>query len=220
LALYRPEGSNSNRLIGLNFDQILDEIRDANTDLLSQVTEALEASQKKLEEEINSKFGAENLRNFLEQIKKLQKELQTARLNDGRPFTDAAKKIKTFFEEYENKLKSLDRSLTNKLSSYMLSLEEKEKAVDQGNPQIEDGSEDLEYKEEASNQPIELPGITLQWFVESFDVNELDLESLRNYFTDAAIRNALKSHLQMHGPNLLRGVKYTRQVSQPLIKKI
>ena len=97
MAFYRSRSSNSN-LFSLNYDQILETINDANSNLLSRVNDVLETSQIKLDQEIISNELAESLKDFLKKLRQLQKDLSSARLSDGRPFTDATKKIKIFFQ--------------------------------------------------------------------------------------------------------------------------
>ena len=236
MAFYRSRSSNSN-LFSLNYDQILETINDANSNLLSQVNDVLETSQIKLDQEIISNELAESLKDFLKKLRQLQKDLSSARLSDGRPFTDATKKIKNFFSKYERDLKDMDQRLSTKLSSYSRTLLEKaERAVKEeeqkketeakelvlgetleGSPiLVKNPSENQEIIEEVTRQTIELPNVTLDWVIESFDENELDFEILRKHFTETAILNALKSHLRIHGPNVLRGVNYTRVVSKKL----
>ena len=41
----------------------------------------------------------------------------------------------------------------------------------------------------------------------------LDLEALRPFLTDAALRTAAKAHLKAHGPHLLRGAAYVEVAS-------
>ena len=66
--------------------------------------------------------------------------------------------------------------------------------------------------EEAQDQveTIVVEDINHKWAVESFNRDLLDLETLRVFFTDHAIKNALTAHLREYGPDVINGVNYKK----------
>ncbi|MBV13050.1 MAG: hypothetical protein CMC52_03030 [Flavobacteriaceae bacterium] len=51
--------------------------------------------------------------------------------------------------------------------------------------------------------------ILIKKILDEVNAEEVDLESLRKYFTDYQLKMAAKKHLQANGPNL-EGVQYTK----------
>ena len=78
----------------------------------------------------------------------------------------------------------------------------------------------IDFDEYADNQQSEIINLSLQskknlnltWKVHDFDINDINLNELKSFFSDHAIFMALKKHLKDHGPNKLAGVKYKQSI--------
>ena len=65
----------------------------------------------------------------------------------------------------------------------------------------------------AQTLPVLGPNVQLAWEIESIDSTTLDLEKLRNFFTEAELRNACRRRLREYGPEQITGVVY-REVAK------
>ena len=58
-----------------------------------------------------------------------------------------------------------------------------------------------------------VPGVALKWEVAGVDRATVDLEKLRPYLTEYALRLAAKAHLDENGPNAVQGVTYAQTLA-------
>ena len=65
---------------------------------------------------------------------------------------------------------------------------------------------DFKLKDETEAETV--INVPLAWQVKGYNISNLPLEELREYFSDHSVRMALKKHLDNNGPNLLEGVEY------------
>ena len=81
--------------------------------------------------------------------------------------------------------------------------------INNGAPIISAATQNNEIVQD-QREIIVVENINHKWAVESFNRDVLDLDTLKVYFTDHAIKNALNAHLREHGPNVLNGVNYKK----------
>lgn len=220
-------------LFSIDFAAIEKLLEDANQPLLSNAEELITKAQA-YPDRISSNAEAEELKFFLKKLRSQNKDVASARLSDGRPFSDASKVVKKWFGKTEDRLKAADKRISRVLSSYVSALQAQVTQAEQRNEQMQrhkqdvtipiaqtrDGKQIIEATPSISNntdekldQP-EVPNIALVWQVKSYDINELDLEKLKNYFTDHAIKTAINSYIRQNGPNQLSGVDCEQTVAK------
>lgn len=230
----------SSNLFHIDLEVVEKYLADANEPLLNKAEKVLEEVGE-FPDELTSFKDAERLRIFIKTLRSQMYEISNARLSDGRPFTDAAGFVKEWFGKTEDKLKAADKRLSEILASYVAAEQLKvtevrkrnaEKQTSQNNPLDNDTSvvgvsesgmpiamvniprskEDIIGIEEVP----EVPDVELIWKVKNFDRDILDLDQLRPFFTDYAIRLAINSFIKENGPDQLDGVIYEQVISKKI----
>ena len=107
---------NSN-LFSIDFDAIDKVLEEANQDLITK-NDILINDSEKFHNEIKTNEDANSLKSFIQRLRIQIKETSKARLSDGRPFSEAEKRVKSWFNKSEDKLKKIDKTLSNSLASY------------------------------------------------------------------------------------------------------
>ena len=187
--------SRDSNLFTINLDDIRNRLAEANAELTKR-TEALLTTFEGFPDHLQTQGDLELARRLADDLVSQHKEVRQARLSDGRSFQDAGKAVKEFFGPYEKSLQQAVTSLVEKLTKATL------EPPSQAKPRV-DGVEE--------HATVDAPPlIDVAWAVESIDRDTVDLEALRRYFTDNSILAACKKHLTDHGPNEVRGVKYTK----------
>lgn len=231
----RGKQQNSN-LFAIDFEAIEAVLEDANRPLIAKAEDILNQAGN-FSEDINDNTEADTLAKFLRDLRSQQKELSRARLSDGRPFTDAAGVVKEWFGKVEDRLKAADSRLAEKLSVYTASVAAKADAVRRRNEELERlANQQTEQKigEAVTGEPIvtvkvspsepvqerelepDVPEVQMVWQAKAFDLETVDIEKLRHYFTDYAIRLAINSHIKENGPHQIGGVVYEQVVAKKL----
>jgi hypothetical protein len=136
------------------------------------------------------------------------KEAKDARLSDGRPFSDASKIVKDFFQRVEGPLQATRDELQERITQAALSR--------QGHSSTKEGEPTPVVKSRSGTAAISIAGteavqLTLQWEVVEFNRDRLDLEALRPFLTDSALLVACNKHLKEHGANKLAGATYEQK---------
>ena len=223
-------------LFKIDFDAIETVLADANARLLERSDE-LVASASRLPEYINGKDDVDDIKEAVQNIRAQIKEVSQARLSDGRPFSEAPKLVKNWFKATESKLKKIESILSDRLSDYAslhaLEVErtrhknEQEKnnfnnaneceevtvgTTVSGDPVVSVNNNDLPMGSDEIGSLPDVPDVPLNWEVKSFDKSIVPLETLRQYFSDHSIRQALNKHLKDNGPNQLVGVEYIQKL--------
>ena len=177
-------------LFSINLEEIENIITDANIELLKKFDELM-SKFNSIPEKITNEDQNKQAKQIVSDIKAIMNDFKKARLQDGRPFTDATKIIKNWFNLREYELKKNLNDLNNRVSDFLLNTEE------------------IETEEEIIT-PLrkEVPVI---WSVASFNREEINLDEIKIYLTDFAIQKAIEKHLQIHGPNKLIGVSYEKK---------
>ena len=112
---YTSEGSN---LFKIEIDTVLNRIQEANEELLSKANNLFNEVEA-LNININDDEELKNFIIFTDKLKALSKEISKAKLADSRPFTNATKEIKKWFDNIGNKSKSLEVNLSQKANLYI-----------------------------------------------------------------------------------------------------
>ena len=238
-----PRKHKDNNLFTIDLEAIERVLEDANSPMLSQAEQII---SKAIEypNEINENAEAEELKSFLAQLRLQTKRVTQARLSDGRPFSDASQVVKAWFGKTEDRLKTADKRISNILSQYASALHAQAAEIRRRNEdkqrllREEVQKEDIPIIQATSGESIisanpprsfriqelennleeepEIPSVPLVWQVRDYDINRLDIEKLRNHFSESAIKNAIKSHIKQHGPNQITGVEYDQTVARKL----
>ena len=184
--------------------------------------------------------NTEELKQFLRQLRNHTREVSRARLSDGRPFTDATDVVKKWFGKTENRLKEADTKLAPILEIYVSKLASEAEDIRRRNAELEESLNENVSQEPAvigtifsgeplvtvnnpsEDNPIQLeevpeqPNVEMIWQVNEFIRSELDLEKLRPFFTESAIKKAINAHIKSCGPNQIDGATYQQVVSKNL----
>lgn len=213
-------------LFNINHNEIKRALSDANAPLVLKANELIESSLSISFDEINNEKLIE-VKDVIKNIKNTLRELSKTRLKDGKPLNNAANVVKEFFGQYEQRLKSNLELLSNKaieiheeLTSQLNIVEPEEPPLTEdnayalgdtnnGTPVISTNIQSDQNTQE-ENTTIAIEDIEHKWAIEKFDRNILNIEILKDYFTDHSIKLALGAHLKEHGPNILDGVKYKK----------
>lgn len=164
----------------------------------------LMADISRLPQEIDREDLVEEALTYIEKIKIVEKKFRGSRLEDGQPFKEALKIVNEFYKFYESALKERKLTLQKKISKFANDLDRTERKKKSKIKNLFSASKKLDELEENKNINLHR-----EWAISSIDAEEVDLESLRKYFTDFQLKMAAKKHLQANGPNL-EGVQYTK----------
>jgi hypothetical protein len=128
------------------------------------------------------------------------------RLLEQKEFNTALKTVQQVFDEIERPLGDAISDLLKKVGEDSLRRLANEPpgqtagVTDRGEPIVSITTQQA--------PPVIGENIKLIWDVGSLDRASLDLEQLRNFFTDASLMLACRKHLEDHGPWQLKGVRY------------
>ena len=234
MSMSKP-GRNSN-LFYIDLTKIEPTLEDANQPLI-EACEKLLGNVDLLPKEIASNDDAEQVREFLKDLRKQIKLVASNRLSDGRSFADAHEVVKKWFSKIEERLKIADKLLSENLSTYASDAFKVAEEIRQRNLVRREEANVAEQdvigstltgetlvtinkstENASSNQEEEpeTPDVELVWRVASYDRQELDLEMLRPYLTDFALRNAINSYLKENDHKTLAGVHCEQVLSKKL----
>ena len=205
-------GSNLFAIDLATIERILGE---ANSKLIDKVENHLEGGRRLYTDGV-SEENIEDFNSFFSTTKEIKKEVRSARLSDGRPFTAAQKVVKNWFSKPESKLKKAEDTLREKLNEYLKDKAQRS-AETRKNPipaepigTTYDGISIVSGQSpEPSQEGFEL---STEWVVEDFNLAELNLNLLKDFFTETEIKRALKRQMQRIGPNKMQGVSYAQNV--------
>lgn len=220
-----PRGRN---LFAIDQSAIEATLTEANEPLLKR-RDALMTTFEKMPPSLETTEQIDEAMTLASSVNDLLGEAKQARLSDGRPFSDATKTVRDFFKRIDGPLNAILSALTERATTAAnrqrrLAEEREREAVSEGVEHTEEQPEQAEptpVVRSRSGQPIisveaeiaaaaggDQAEIPLEWVVADFDRASVDLESLRPFLTDSAIKNACSKHLAEHGPNKLTGVTY------------
>lgn len=210
-------------------------LKEANVGLIEE-SERLIKEAENFPDILDSEVDLQKFRIFIQELNVHKKDLAQSRLSDSKPFSNATKRIKSWYEKVEKEIKSIEIDFSKRINTFITLMIEEEKKNTQKNfsedPEVQATTleEDIEANSalEDESEPIgiaysgepivsyesedhqEIRDIPTVWDIDSFDRKKIPFEKLRNYFSDSSILLALKKHLTSEGPNKLEGVKYSR----------
>ena len=184
--------------------EVEDACRAAYGDRLS----AIENQKLRLEQVLEGQANEEDaawLRDFLSDVRTLKSQ---ARRNGSLLQTKSGKqhikRVETWFKSnIENEIQELENRVRTALLGLVMRDQQEANQTegpDLGVPTIAQTQQTL----------TNVPGVALKWEVASVDRATLDLEKLRPYLTEYALKLAAKAHLDENGPNALQGVTYNQ----------
>ena len=234
----RRQNRNSN-LFSIDLDGIVAVLADANGPLINKAEEMLGVASR-FSDAVQSVDEAEQLKAFLKSLRAQTRDVSSARLSDGRPFTDAAAVVKAWFGKTENRLKAVDKKLSGVLTKFASEVQYRAEEIRRRNAEIE-AAQNEEADQESrvigvtvtgapvvtvnspSNASVheledvpETPNVELIWQAKDFNREDLDLEKLRLFLTDYAIKLAINAHIKEHGPNQIDGVSYEQVMANKI----
>jgi len=230
MAQHTSRKTKNSNLFNINFDTIEASLADANSKLVGE-TESLLLSANQLPEQVGNNEEADDLKKFIQKLRNQIKEVASARLSDGRPFSEAKNVIKHWFLNTEDELKAKNKTLSERLVKYTSQIvheasNQKDRKENTtigisfaGDPVVSVNvtTPNLNLNEGSLN--IEIPDVPLHWEVKSFNRDLIPIEKIRHYFTENSIRQALNKHLHDNGPHQLLGVEYIHALDKNLNKK-
>jgi len=186
---YPSANKRHNQLLLVDLKQVTDRLQQANAPLLARAEAAIVRARSHW---CATPADGDMARKLIRELRALSKDLASTRLSDGRPFTDATARVKSYFADTEKTLKTAAQALLRQLSA-------REVVV----PEVFDVIE-LETEPDRADS-AELPDTEVE--VAAIDRDLLPLEALRPYFTDYALRFAVQKYLKANGPGPLPGVE-------------
>ncbi len=190
--------ANSN-LFHIDEDGIRRTLEEANASLFRRRDALIEARKG-----MTQRTPSGDLNDMLAQLRSLQKEAKSAKMSDGRSFNRAVKVVKTFFDELLLPVEESIVSITREA--------ERRRAAETNARVPVIATADGEIVCESGPAANSFNALTEAWEVTGFDRNTIDLNALRECFSDYQIGFALKKHLEAHGPHALPGVTYERKL--------
>jgi len=119
------QATKSSNLFHIYFDQIEKTLAEANETLINEVQAHIDKVHLINSKIINNESVSE-IKNILDETLDLIKKVSSARLNDGRPFSDATKKVESWFKPHEEILKDVRAALVERLDEYVQRLSTKD----------------------------------------------------------------------------------------------
>ena len=185
-----------------SIQEILEEANVENIEEFNSLMEEIE----NLPNDIEDQNSAQIALNFIEKIKKIKNNFKQLRLEDGKIFKDGLKAVEKFYHHFENGLKTKQETLANKISVFLNNSEAAQKLESKSLKNFFSKTKKLKESEIDKNLKI-----NREWVVSKIDIKELDLEALRDYFTEYQLKMAVIKHLKTNGP-ILDGVDYQRKI--------
>ena len=204
----------NSQLFNLDLESIKKTVLDANIQLFD-IRDQLLSRFGALPQSLNTNEDEIECLKLVEEIEDILKDSKKTRLKDGKPFRQAASEIRSVFDDVDDPLKVALQDLRHRLT---------ERAFDtKDNPltdaEYQDDENIINLDDFATTHRGEsivrsssgISNISLSWQIADFDINTINLEDLRHYFSETAVAAALKKHLKEHGPHKVDGVKYEQR---------
>ena len=153
-----------------------------------------------------------NLKDAVNQYGRLQgihKEVSAARLSDGRPFSEASKRVKDWFNDFEDQLKASETRLKQIIDEVVVSDASDSSSEGKMIGQNLFGKSVVTVRAGPDENPTTMHIPTI-WEIDSVDRESVDLEALRPYFTDHCLKLAANKHLDMTRNHSLCGISYKK----------
>lgn len=155
-----------------------------------------------IEDEIKAKEALD----FIEKIKKIENNFRQSRLEDGKIFKEGLKSVEKFYKGYESSLKEKKFFLQERISDFA-----NKSAASAANHPFNTSGEASKSQESQESKIEKNLKLNREWTISKIDINKLDLESLRNFFTEYQLKMVINKHLKTNGP-ILEGVEYQKKI--------
>ncbi|WP_422037500.1 hypothetical protein [Roseibium sp.] len=207
-----------NNIFAIDFDAVVQTIKEANENLKSR-HEELMAARDRMPATLQSDVDASKAKKFAEQLKTHTSNCRSTRLLDTKPLRELVNRVESFFKEMEREAKSAQKEVINALGH--LARSEQSFATDDGvsiapNKPFLVNDETGEILGNTSpaieRRSVTAEEIKMSWEIDAVNATLIDLETLRPYLTETALLNAARKHLKKNGPHSLQGASY-RQVA-------
>tara|TARA_B100001121_G_C18618479_1_gene588107 strand:- start:446 stop:1081 length:636 start_codon:yes stop_codon:yes gene_type:complete len=203
--------SRNSQLFNLDLESIKKTVLDANIQLFD-IRDQLLSRFGALPQSLDTNDDEVECLKLVEEIEDILKDSKKTRLKDGKPFRQAAGEIKNVFDDVDDPLKFALQNLRHRLTKRAFDTKDNPltDAEYQDNENIInlDDFATTDRGESIVKSSFASPNISLSWKIADFDINTINLEELRHYFSETAVVAALKKHLKDHGPHKVNGVKY------------
>lgn len=186
-------------LFNMDEEAILRILREANEKLFARREHLFRRIH-----DVDAMGNASERNDAVKHLRNLEKDIKRARANDGRSFRSATKTVSAFFLDLLGPVEESISSLTKQASE--------QRTVDGLSSTPVGVSPDGEVVCEARPRPKPLDAFEEGWEVTAINFSEIDLNQLKEFFTEHQVQMALNKHLKRHGPNRLAGVRYTKQL--------
>ena len=207
-------------LFAVDIDGMRRLLAEANAPLVNRSRELLDALER-MPAEIAADEDREKAVRFALLLKDQIKECRSARLSDCKSFKEAVKTVESFFAEFEAPLKAAEKTVLAAITRAELRLRAEQSPPPVSTPPPSDVADVVVSDTgtrvvSASPSPLPPPpsgkdSVELVWTVSDVDREAVDLEALRPYFSDHALKQAAQKHLAEKGPNTLGGVYYEQR---------
>lgn len=162
---------------------------------------------------------ATRAKRFAEQLRAAANEAEAERRKDQRPFLDGSKAVKTFFDGVSKPLGECLRQVEARLTEAARRARPSPATVPVPRPVVmtETGAPVVAAAppppvDGNDSPPMDAPELPMVWEVAHVDAAALDLEALRDLFTDRELAPVVQRWLRKHGPKPLRGATFHQVV--------
>ena len=172
---------------------------------------------------INDESGYLDLQDTLKKVKKIKNRVRKERLNDSQGFKKGQERVNEWFERVEKPLKYLEDKIKRRFDEYVSQIEvlkkDQEELTDRGN--IDESNYNLgtagpnnspiitvSKNPEELNKNKNVENIKTKYELDTFNKHDMDLNELKEYFSDYQIKISINKHLRISGPDRLKGVTY------------
>ena len=172
---------------------------------------AIEFQKVRLEKMLLGQANEESavwLRDFLGEVRTLKTQARrNGRLLQTKSGKQHVKRVENWFKSnIENEIQELENRVRAALLDLVMPQPQDPGKTEEPDPGV------------PTTVPISKPktsvtGVELKWEVLEVNRTTVDLEQLRPYLTDYALKNAAKAHLDENGPDLLQGVTYSQTLA-------
>ena len=205
---------NQKNLFAVDHNEIERLLNEANAAWLQQC-ETLINEFNLVPEQLTTTKDFELAQDLVKKLNAAGKRTRSERLSDQKPFTQAVKTVKTFYEQVEGSLRISLQSLLQRLATAT------QTAQNASGIETENGPSKVVIDAAGNTIGTGTPlptnlgsGIKLLWSVKTVDRSAIDLELLRDHFTDKALLLACQKLLDEQGPIPAPGIEYER-VAKP-----
>ena len=216
--------SGKNNLFAIDFDAVLRVIAETNAGLVDRHTRLMEALDR-MPEVLDGQQDIDRATRFAGQLQENTKQCRRARLSDTKPLSQLLKQVEQFFKVME---KQSDRAREQVVTRIGEAIRRRgdhadpEAHQDARQPDSPSPSAHMiinpttgEVLGEATTARADGPAsgdaVRMTWHVDGVSREDIDLEALRPYLTDAALLTAARHHLKHHGPHSLKGASYAEK---------